>query len=106
MVLAGEPLPPITMGDIHHNNAVQAVRNEGLSKAEALASLRAGGATMTTVLQGLSDDDLVRSAPLMLFGGDVSVQTLVEQAVIAHTEQHLASLKAAVRNAALTPTQG
>jgi len=103
VILAGDPLPPLTMADIDRTNADQAMRNDGLSKDEALARLRASGATMIEVLRGLSENDLARSAPFTLVGGEISVQTLVEQAVIAHTEQHLASLRAAVGNAEPPP---
>jgi hypothetical protein len=99
-ILAGESLPPLTMAEIDRLNAERAISNDGLSKDGVLARLRASGATMTAVLRGLSDDDLARSAPFTLFGGEVNVQTLVEQAVLAHTEQHLASLRAAVGSAA------
>ena len=95
-IVAGEDLPPLTMEDIDRNNAENAARNDGLGKDEVLARLRTGGEAMTTVLRGLRDDDLARSAPFTLFGGEVSVRTLVEQAVLEHTAQHLASLQAAV----------
>jgi len=101
LILAGKPLPTISMTDIDRNNAAQAVRNDGLSKAEVLGLLQSGSAAMKTVLQDLSDEDLERSTAFTLFGGDVNVKTLVEQAVIAHTEQHLASLRAATGNPAL-----
>jgi len=96
-------LPPLTLADNDRTNAEQAVRNDGLSKDEVLARLRGSGATMTAVLQRLRDDDLARSAPFTLFGGEADVQTLVEQVVIAHTAHHLASLQAAVGNTASPP---
>jgi hypothetical protein len=95
-IVAREALPPLTMADIDRNNAENAARDERLGKDEVVARLRASGETLTAVLRGLREDDLARTAPFRLFGGEVSVQTLVEQAVIDHTEQHLASLRAAV----------
>jgi hypothetical protein len=103
LIVAGEPLPALTMADIDRNNAEQAALNDGLSKDEALTRLRAGGAAMTAALDGLRDDDLARSAAFTLAGGEINVQTLVEQAVIAHTQEHLASLRAAVGDAAPAP---
>lgn len=99
-VLAGDPLPPLAIADIDRLNAEQAQRNDGLSKDEVLARLRTGGLAMTVALRGLRDDDLARSAPFTLVGGESNVQWLVEQAVITHTKEHLASLQAAVGNAA------
>jgi hypothetical protein len=100
LIVAGEPLPPLTMADIDRANAEQAIRNDGLSKDDVLARLRAGGSAMTAVLRGLSNDDLTRAAPFTLVGGEIDVQTLVEQAVLTHTQEHLASLRAAVGDGA------
>jgi hypothetical protein len=105
-IVAGEPLPPLTMDDIDRNNAENANRNDRLGKDEVVTRLRAGGEAMTAALQGLGEDDLARTAPFTLFGGEVSVQTLVEQAVINHTKQHLASLQAAVGPEARTSDKG
>ena len=105
-IVAGEALPSLTMEDIDRNNAKNAAGNAELGRDEVIARLRTGGEAMTTELQGLREEDLARTAPFTLFGGEVSVQTLVEQAVIAHTEQHLASLKAAVGTEASTADNG
>ena len=95
-IVAGDVLPPLTMEDIDRNNAANAAGNVARGKGEVIARLQAGGEAMTTELRGLRADDLARTAPFTLVGGEVSVQSLVEQAVLAHTEQHLASLQAAV----------
>jgi len=84
------------MADIVRNNAENAAMNDQIGKDEALGRLRTSGGAMTAALAGLHDDDLARTKPFTLSGGDVSVQTLVEQAVIAHTAEHLASIRAAV----------
>jgi hypothetical protein len=96
-IVADQPLPDITMADIDRINAEQAARNTGLGKDELLARLQANGDRMLAVLRGLSDADSERSAPFGLFdGAPVSVQTLVEQGLLAHVEEHLASLRTAV----------
>ena len=95
-ILAGEALPSIAMADIDRSNAEQAALNDQIGKDEVLGRLRTSGEVMTAALGGLHDDDLARTKPFTLSGGDVSVQTLVEQAVIAHTAEHLASIRAAV----------
>jgi hypothetical protein len=105
LIVAGEPLPPLTMADIDRFNAEGAASNDGVSKAEVLTRLRAGGAAMTGVLDGLSDDDLTRSGAFKLAGGEITVQALVESAVIAHTQEHLASFRAAVADAAETSSR-
>jgi len=105
-IVAGEALPSLTMEDIDRNNAENAVGNAELGKDEVVARLRVGGEAMTRELRGLGEDDLARTAPFTLFGGEVSVQTLVEQAVIAHTEQHLASLQDTAGTEASTSDKG
>lgn len=103
---AGEALPPITMADIDRNNAEQAKRNDGLGKDELLARLRTSGVTMTSVLRALDDNDLTRSGTFTLAGGEIDVQTLIELAVLAHTAEHLASLRAAVGEATVEAQSG
>jgi hypothetical protein len=90
------------MEDLDRMNAENAAQNARLGKDEVLARLRISGATLTGVLQGLGDEDLERSALFTLFGGDVSVQSLVESAVLEHTGDHLASIQAAVSDAGST----
>lgn len=99
---AGKALPSITMTDIDRNNADGAARNADLGKHEVIARLRASGATMTAVLRRLDDEDLKRSGSFTLAGGEIDVQSLVEAAVLAHTDEHLASLRAAVAGGAVT----
>lgn len=101
-LIAGEALPPITMSDIDRNNADGAARNADLGKDEVIARLRASGATMAAVLRTLDDEDLARSGSFTLAGGEIDVQSLVEAAVIAHTDEHLASLRAAVASEGVT----
>jgi hypothetical protein len=105
-IVAGEALPSLTMEDIDHINAENAAGNAERGTDEVIARLRNGGEAMRMELRGLGEDDLARTAPFTLFGGEVSVQTLVEQAVIAHTEEHLASLQAAMGTAASTADNG
>jgi hypothetical protein len=93
---AGEALPEITMADVDRINAERAAVNAACSKEEALARLRTNGAAAATMLRGLRDEDLERTAPFALFGGtEVSVRTLIERVLIGDPEQHLPSLQAA-----------
>jgi hypothetical protein len=96
-ILAGRPLPEVTMADIDRNNAEQAARNAQIGKDEVLTRLRTNRERMLAVLRSLHDGDSDRVAAFSLFNGaDVSIQTLVEHGLIAHAEEHLASLRATV----------
>jgi hypothetical protein len=56
---------------------------------------------LLTELRNLHGDDAERVAPFSLFDdGQVSLQILVEQGAIAHTEEHLASLRATIGDSA------
>jgi hypothetical protein len=98
MVLAGTPLPQVTMDDIHHGNAEQAAHNARIGKDELLTWLRTNRERMLGVLQGLNEGDAEeRTAVFSLFdGADVSIRTIVELGLIEHIGEHLASLRAAV----------
>jgi hypothetical protein len=66
-----------------------------------LERLRTRRGAMLTTLQSLQNDEAERSAPFSLTGGQpVSFQMLVELGLIAHTKEHLASLRASVGDAA------
>jgi hypothetical protein len=96
-VLAGEPLPPVTLDTVDQVNAQQFARDAYRTKREALDRLRRSGAEATAVLEGLSDTDLGRSAPFALFGSPtISVRELVERILIADLESHLGSIRAAI----------
>ena len=77
-IVAGRPLPEITMADIHQNNAKHAI-NAHLDKDAVLERLRTRREATLATLQGLQDDEAERSAPFSLMGGQpVSVQMLVD----------------------------
>jgi hypothetical protein len=93
----GQALPDLTMDDIHRNNAKQAALNAHLNKDEVLTRLRDSSERMLAVLRGLRDDDPERVVSFSLFdGGEVSIETEVELGLIAHSQEHLASLQATV----------
>jgi hypothetical protein len=100
-IIAGGPLPEVTMDDIHRNNAKMAEKNARIGKDALLTMLRASQQRMLAVLTGLREGDPDRVATFSLFNGqDVSVRTLVELGLIAHTEEHLASMRAALETPA------
>ncbi len=104
-MVVGRSMPDISMEDIDRNNAEQAARNAHAGKDEVLTRVRTSREQMLAVLRGLGEGDSERVAAFSLFGdGQVSVSTLVEQGLIAHTEEHLASLRATIRAPATGPS--
>jgi hypothetical protein len=95
-MLAGRPLPPLTMDMVDRINAEQFALNANQSKAEALDRLRRNGADAVSLLRGLDDADLDRTTPFALFGGPtISVRQIIELVLIADPEGHLVSIRAA-----------
>jgi uncharacterized damage-inducible protein DinB len=96
-ILAGRPLPPMTMDMVDQINAEQFTLNADRSRSEARERLRRNGEETASLLRGLRDADLDRTAPFALFGGPtVSIRQLIEMVLIADPEGHLTSIRAAI----------
>jgi hypothetical protein len=101
-VLAGRPLPPITMDTVDRINAERFALNANRTRSEALERLRRHGAEAARLLRGLDDADLDRTTPFTLFGGPtISLRDLIERVLIADPEGHLPSIRAACSAPAL-----
>ena len=95
MIVAGEPLPDITMDAIHKMNADQAKENADSTKSEVLDALRKNSSFITDFIKELSEEDLDRTAALSLIDGDVSTQQFIDMFIIETGREHLANMKAA-----------
>jgi hypothetical protein len=93
MALAGQPLPALTMEMIHGINAEQAVRYAGVGREGALELLRQSSASTAALLHTLSDAQLDTGTEF--FGQPITVESLAQNALVGHTEEHLASIQAA-----------
>jgi hypothetical protein len=101
-MLAGRPLPPLTMDMVDQGNADQFARDADRTKAEALARLRRNGEETAALLRTLDDVDLDRITPFALFGGPtISVRQVIEWVLIADPEGHLPSIRAAIAEPAI-----
>jgi hypothetical protein len=95
LVATGQPLPPMTMDDIHKMNAEHAKQYATVTKDETVALLRKNGAAAAGTVRGLSDEQLDRSAPVL---GEplMTAQQLVERGLIGHVKEHHGSIQAVV----------
>jgi hypothetical protein len=93
MALDGQPLPPLTMEIIHGINAEQAARYAGAGRAGALALLRQNGAATAALLRTLSDAQL--DTGTVFLGHPITVEGLAQNGLVAHAEEHLASIQSA-----------
>jgi hypothetical protein len=95
LVATGQPLPPMTMDDLHKMNAEHAKQYANVTKDETVALLRKNGAAAAGTVRGLSDEQLDRSAPV-LGGPLMTAQQLVERGLIGHVKEHHGSIQAVV----------
>jgi uncharacterized protein (TIGR03083 family) len=90
----GATVPPMTWDMINAVNAQHARENAQATKAETLALLRQAGADAATLVRGLSDEQLARSAPLM--GQSMTAAQVIEGILIGHVVQHAGSIRKAL----------
>lgn len=97
LVADGKELPPVTMEMIHAGNAKHAEEFASIGRDESLAALRTHGATAAAMVRSLSDEQLDRSAPLALVGGETwSTADIIERILIGHPLDHGKSIQAAL----------
>ncbi|MCA9879970.1 MAG: hypothetical protein KC442_19380, partial [Thermomicrobiales bacterium] len=92
----GQPPVAITPEQIDAGNAQNARDHAHRPKAEALAELRANGAAASAEIRGLSEAQLDSSTLLFFSPEPVTVEGVIENALINHLRGHLGSLRAAV----------
>lgn len=90
---AGQPLPALTMDDIHRSNAEQAARSAPAERAVVAALLRHNSAAVAAVLRALSDAQL--DTDTVFVGFPLTVEGIAQNALVHHTDEHLASIQAA-----------
>jgi DinB superfamily len=94
-VAKGEPLPGLTMDMIHENNAKHATEFADVTKAEAVDLFKKNAANASSLVRGLSDAELDRSATL-LGGRSMTAAQVIEGILINHLNEHLGSIRATV----------
>lgn len=95
--LAGEPLPEVTMDDIHAVNGEQFARDANRPKSEILASLRDKGAYASKLLHSIDDSQLDQTQYFKLADGPVTTEWLVDDILIGDIAGHSASIRAACK---------
>jgi hypothetical protein len=97
MLAKGQPLPPLSQEMIDQLNAEHAREHASCTRADTLAMLRANSASTTTMLRGLSDEQLDRSAPMPLLGGaSVSAEQFASGLLVQSVQEHVDSIRAAL----------
>ncbi len=94
LVAKGQPLPGLTMDMIHANNAKHAKEQANVTKAEALALLKANGGKASAIIRGLTDAELDRSASVLAGMPAMTAAQAIEGILINHVQEHLGSIRA------------
>jgi hypothetical protein len=89
-VAAGAPVPPISFDALNHSNAEHAKRAAGVGRPETVKLLRDNIVTAKTVISGLSDDQLQKTASFP--AGPMTVAQIVEGILVGHAVGHGKSL--------------
>jgi DinB superfamily len=98
LLAAGQPIEGVTPAVVADINAKHAVQYDGVTKAEALALLRANSEAAATGVRALTDEQLNRAATVS-YNSDapLTCQFWVEDHPVRHSYHHLARIRAALK---------
>jgi hypothetical protein len=96
MVLEGKELPQLTFEQINEMSEKDSREHADCTKEDALEALRKNGSELAAFVAGLGDDDLDRKGSMPAFGGEVSVNQIIEFVIFQSAQEHLDSMKKAV----------
>lgn len=97
MIANGQPVPPLTMEMIDLGNARHAREYANVTKAATVALLQANGAQAVAMVRGLSDAEIDRSGTLLVGTPPVTAAQAIQEILIDHVYEHLASIKATTK---------
>ena len=95
MIVAGEPLPPITMDTLTHSANEHARKHAGCTRNEVLDILRENGNALADYVEGLTGEELDLKGHVEITG-DVAAGTLLKFVVLDSGGEHFANMKKAV----------
>lgn len=90
LAIAEQPLPALTMEIIHSMNAEQAIRYADVGRERALELFRQNSAAMVSMVRSLNDSQF--DTDMLFLGIPMTVESLVQNALVEHTKEHLASI--------------
>jgi len=95
---AGRPVEGVTWDDVHALNAKHAAEHANVTRADALALLRANSAMAAATVLGFTNEQLDRAAPVSLNAdAPLTCQFFVEDHALRHSYHHLARIRSALR---------
>jgi GTP cyclohydrolase II len=94
-VLKGEQLPVITMEQVTENANRHAREHSECTKSEVLDLLRQNGRKIVEFAADLQDAGLNKTGYVPVFGAEMSVERLLESAILQAANEHFKNIKAA-----------
>jgi hypothetical protein len=95
-VAAGQPLGAFRLDMVDAMNAQHAKDHARCTKAETVALLERGAAVATGVIRGLSADQLVKRAAVVVDAPPMSAEELITGGMLAHMDEHFGSIRRTV----------
>lgn len=96
MMTAGKELPQLSMDQITAMSNKDSQEHSNCTKEETLEALRQNGAELAEYVAGLSDDDLACKGSMPAFGGEFSVEQMIEFVIFQSAQEHLDNINKAV----------
>ena len=96
MMIAGKELPQLSMDQITEMSNKDSREHSDCTKEETLDALRQNGAELAGFVAGLSDDDLASKGSMPAFGGEFSVDQMIEFVIFQSAQEHLDNIKKVV----------
>lgn len=96
MMTAGKELPQLSMDQITEISNKDSQEHSNCTQEETLEALRQNGAELAEYVAGLSDDDLTCKGSMPAFGGEFSVEQMIEFVIFQSAQEHLDNIKKAV----------
>lgn len=92
-IVAGKPLPEMTMDQIVEMGNQHAREHAGTTREEVLGILQESGLALTEYAAALSDEELDRKGSLSITGGDVTAQQIFEFIILQSGGEHLDNMR-------------
>jgi hypothetical protein len=94
-VAGGQPFSKMSMAEIDAANAVQMRQHGGRTVAEVVTLIGAAGPVAAGIVRSLSDAQLDIKVHLMDGMPEVSLETMIQLALVGHPTSHLAAISGA-----------
>ena len=94
-VASGQSFPPLAIGGADKANAQHAREHADCTKQETLDLLQREVPMAASLVRGLSDEQLARTAEVLAGAPPLSAEHVIQGFLINHVTQHLTSIRAA-----------